>query len=552
MPLDLRHAASQEDAWNLPQDLYSCWEARGSYSPLEFVLRLRPDIHNALNAAPTGLVSVKELTGVQLSAFSTYLHENIHWWQHVGSTSGLMLSLLYPAQTHINRKYLDVILAELGPKKPIRGYNLLTARPRQEETELDRQINVVLNNWHDIEFYRWLIIDPGAIESHIDDPYFECVGHSYVVALGAVINLISSTIDPQLEILPDPRKWDEKFSALKRDKSIGFYYGSPIMRSPIGAKEIFEGQARFNQLQYLYFAAGAKANWSDFETGGMFKGIYIAAFDFFIKITGFERPIEMDDSVIGLFLLVCDISINPVEGFVLAPENHAKLVEDHDPGIRFFRLCEAIRHNRSEFNSAVCEYSATEYWSLTDSLCELVGFLSPRDLMATVGSWSEGHQAVKDLMVEDKTFNFPPGNLPVRLFLSRFIQFQLDKSKNPEFFCWPGVWMTTGRKGKITTQLALALFEEHRALFLDREDGDVYPRTFMNREESAVQETFDTFYSWVTIYQLTRQWIVGTGEFDCRFSWLTSKFTDAEIKSWAAGYFEQFFGAHPDSFEVIA
>jgi hypothetical protein len=462
-----------------------------------------------------------------------------------------MLSLLYPAQTHINHKYLNTILATMGPKKSLRSYNLKNARPHDEETELDKQINVVLNNWHDIEFYRWLIINPRAMESNINDPYFECIGHSYVVALGAVLNLLSATIDPELEILPNPRHWEQKTTDLRQDKTIGFYYGSPIMRPPIGAKEIFEGQARFNQLQYLYFAANKTMHWSDYETAGMFTDIYIAAFDLFIEITGFERPEKMDDSVIGLFLLICDISINPVEGLILDPENIANIIEDHDPGIRFFKQCESIRNNKSKFESVVLKYSAAEYWSLTDSICELVGFLSPRVLMTTVVSWVDRSQAVKTLMKEDQTFDFSPGNLPVRLFLARFIKFHLDKVNHPEFFCWPGIWMTTGRKGGITNQLALSLFEEHRALFLDKEDGDVYPRTFLNRKEAAVQETFDTFYSWVTIYELTRQWIVGSGDFDCRFQWLTSKFTDAEIKVWSAGYFEQFFGVHPDSFEVI-
>ena len=35
-------------------------------------------------------------------AFSTLLHETVHWWQHVGSTYGLMLSLTYPTQLHGN------------------------------------------------------------------------------------------------------------------------------------------------------------------------------------------------------------------------------------------------------------------------------------------------------------------------------------------------------------------------------------------------------------------------------------------------------------------
>ena len=112
--------------------------------------------------------------------------------------------------------------------------------------------------------------------------------------------------------------------------------------------------------------------------------------------------------------------------------------------------------------------------------------------------------------------------------------------------------MTTGKGGGITPEKALSLFEEHRALFLDKEDGDIYPRTFIDRDEIAVQETFDTFYSWVAIYELTRQWLVGTGEFDCDFSWLTSKYSQSEMEEWASSCFKDAFGIATTEFTVVS
>jgi hypothetical protein len=41
---------------------------------------------------PTGIVT-EAINFDGLQAFSTYLHETIHWWQHVGSTIGLLRSL---------------------------------------------------------------------------------------------------------------------------------------------------------------------------------------------------------------------------------------------------------------------------------------------------------------------------------------------------------------------------------------------------------------------------------------------------------------------------
>lgn len=540
-----------DEAWLLPPKLHACWNARGLYSPLQFVLRLRPDVHRALNSAPTGVVVPREVSEEQVLAFSTYLHETIHWWQHVGSTTGLFLSLIYPAQSHLNHRYLTRILSELGPIKPLREFNLRNALPRERESELDRQINVVLNNWHDIEFYRWLVIDPHNIEDKVQDPYFECVGHSYDVAIGAVLWLLSSAVDPNLQIFPDPRKWEAVATQLRTEKVEGFYYGSPIGIPPIGAKEIFEGQARFSQLQYLYVSSGRQATWEDFGGAGMFRDVYIKAFLNFLELAGLEVPDEFDDPIVGLFLLVCDVSLNPAECFVEGLEDFSRLVEVHDPGRRFLSLCSAIRNDKEYFGAAISLYSAKEYWEVSDRLCKAISVTSPHVLVQKVRSWAKNHEQIALLLDEDRTFRFSEVNLPVRVFLARFIRLQIDKASHPEFFCWPGIWMTEIRTGSLSLDAAQSLFEEHRALFLDREDGDVYPRTFMNRDEMAVQETFDSFYSWVGVYELTRQWIVGTGGFDFDFGWLTSKYSTEEMRTWASRAFASAYGVSPDVFKTF-
>ncbi len=51
---------------------------KGSYSTMQFVLRLRDDIRTALNN--------KEIDFERIQASSTSIHENIHWWQHMGRT----------------------------------------------------------------------------------------------------------------------------------------------------------------------------------------------------------------------------------------------------------------------------------------------------------------------------------------------------------------------------------------------------------------------------------------------------------------------------------
>jgi len=540
-----------DEAWSLPEDFYSCWNARGLYNPLQFVLRLRPDIHKILSGAPNGRVRLGQLSTEQLYAFSTYLHETIHWWQHIGSTTGLFLSLIYPAQSHINHRHLVNILDLLGPIKSLREYNMQNVKPSGEGSDIDRMLNSVLNNWHDIEFYRWLITDPTNFDNKVADPYFDCVGHSYGVAISAVIWLLASTIDPDFEIFPSPIAWDEKSIKLRNEKCVGFYHGSDIYLPPVGARAIFEGQARFCQMQYLYISSGGKLDWDAFEREGMLSGVYVEAFKLFLDITKLEPPSSLDDSVVGLFLLVCDVSINPAEGFIQDILEFKNIIQGHDPGIRFTRLCRAIGEQPKFFASCISDYSTEEYCGITEILCEIADLTNPYDLAQKIAFWQNNCDRVKMLLVEDANFDFLPENLPVRLFLARFIRFNVDKSLNPEFFCWPGIWMTEFKEGGINLERSLSLFDEHKALFLDKEDGDVYPRTFPNHDEVLVQKTFNNFYSWIIVYELIRQWLVESGEFDLDFSWLTSKYSQVELEGWASSQFEQAFGVSISQFNIV-
>ena len=543
--------SDQDEAWQLPSKFHSCWNARGSYNPLEFVLRLRPDIHQALDTINPGIRSAGELEYSQIEAFSTYFHETIHWWQHVGSTIGLTLSFLYPAQSHVNYRHLKWFNQHVGQIKSIRKYNLAHAKPKSQETESDRKTNIILNNWHDIEFFRWLVIDPKRANEYLNDPYFECVGHSYKITIGSILWLLSSTIDPNFTIFPDPRNWEPEFQALKNKKQEGYFHGSQVRLSPIGAREIFEGQARFSQLQYLYSASGGNFSWDAFRSIGMLNGVYREAFDVFLKIAGVNWPDTPLAPAVGLFLLVCDIAINPTDGFPFDIDNLSFFVPSVDPGIRFLMLCNAIVEIKPSLLNAITKYSKEEYLEISELLCRKLAYRTPNTIAKNVTHWTKTHEGCKAILNEDASFDFKLENLPVRVFFARFLRFQIDKFSSPEFFCWPGIWSAGDRNGLCSLERAEELFDEHRALFLDREDGDVYLRTFPDKNEQTALKTFNTFYSWNATYELTRQWIVEDGPFDLYFFWLTSKYSRQEMEEWAAKCFEQSYGIEISSFQIL-
>ena len=110
--------------------------------------------------------------------------------------------------------------------------------------------------------------------------------------------------------------------------------------------------------------------------------------------------------------------------------------------------------------------------------------------------------------------------------------------------------MTTDQK-VIDPANALRLFNEHEALFLNKpEDFDVFPRLVKGVDEAKLQVLVDDFYAWVSMYDLTRQWLVEEGEFQYDFDWLTSKFSNDEVKRRVDENFKLSTGVYPDEFEI--
>lgn len=538
---------NSSDEWHIPP-LYSSWNAKGIYNSMQFAVKLRPDVHRTLEAHPAGIHTSGSIPFTQVDAFSTYLHETVHWWQHVGSTAGLALSLLYPAQAHVCHRYLKRVLEELGPVVSLRKFDMSDPLPPEAHTGARLEITKALNYWHDIEFYRRLVVDPKQLRP--DDPYFESVGHSYQIALGAILSLLSSTFDPESNYFPDPRRWEAEVRALREAKVEGFYFGSHITLPSVGARQVFEGQARFAQLQYLSAGGGHQATFSDFEAAGYVQGVYSDAFELFLKAARLDRPTHVNDPTVSLFLLVCDLAINPVEVLVVPLETMALSVESHDVGWRFTRLSMAVDGPQCEALTALKNLTSAEYWAAAEWLCNAAGLMGPISLRNRVLEWADSKWG-RQLLAEDDRFQFSPENLPVRVFFARFLRLQIDKSAAPEFFCWPGAWMVASPGVDRQLSRSERLFHDHSALFLSKEDGDIYPRVMPGRAEVDIQATFDDFYSWVALYELTRQWLVSDAGFDFDFLWLTSKYSRPEVEQWASRMFEQAYGVPPSAFRVV-
>ncbi|TIO99458.1 MAG: hypothetical protein E5X90_23505, partial [Mesorhizobium sp.] len=64
---------------------------------------------------------------------------------------------------------------------------------------------------------------------------------------------------------------------------------------------------------------------------GYFAPVYVDSFELFLVLTGTEWPERYDSPIVGLFLLICDLAINPTRGFPLDIEFFEDFIRDVDP-----------------------------------------------------------------------------------------------------------------------------------------------------------------------------------------------------------------------------
>lgn len=239
--------------WGFPDQLYVSG-TRGQYNPLQLVVRLRKEFNEALQR-PSSFVT-SNADAMVIDAFSTYLHETIHWWQHIGSTLGLLLTFASPMQCHMNHMHLKELLKTIGPRKSLK--KVLSDEDALLTDNARFHLNTVINNWHDIEFARRILLDPKRAKGIVNTPFFDSIGHSMSVAFGDMMLLLGWTVDRNFNFLPDPRTWELEFEKLRSEKVVGYYFGSDIRLPVLGAKAIFEGASTF-----LPTAIHASCNWAE-------------------------------------------------------------------------------------------------------------------------------------------------------------------------------------------------------------------------------------------------------------------------------------------------
>lgn len=208
---------------SVPEAFHATTSAHGLYSPNQFVLRLSPLVHQTLEGAPKGIVSGGMPFKVR-QAMSTLLHETIHWWQHIGSTYGFIYGLNYPVQAHGSYNELRQLIDGDGFKKSVLSQAELLGRSGHSEWGTPvGNANIIVNNHFDLETFRLFTLGPDFAETFGDDRRFENVGHALYITYSLTVAALASSVDEQLQVLPDFRNWKDGFKELRDRKQHGFY-----------------------------------------------------------------------------------------------------------------------------------------------------------------------------------------------------------------------------------------------------------------------------------------------------------------------------------------
>jgi hypothetical protein len=547
---NLRHELldSFDESLKAEPTFASNMNVHGMYETMRFVLRLSPRNHELLEMVPVDGIVLAELPPDAVQAFSTYLHETVHWWQHVGSTSGLVFSLSYLAQCHSSLGELRAILATIGRKKSLKSYtdDVLGREGPSAQAKL-ASANVAVNNALDVEYYKCYAYSPHAnIGWMFEEPHFESVGHGYFIVYSHLLGMLADVIDPDNVVVPDA-DWSMEILRLREEQIEGFYWRSPVRLPAVGLQAIYEGQARFTQLNFLDGARDQPLSCAEWRDAGYLSGIYVEAFESFLALSESQWPETLEDPLVALFLLICDLAINPTRGFPLAIEVFEDLIRDVDVGVRFTLLCQAAAQ-LPHLKSRITEYSKEEYISVSEELTALVGYDHPVTALSAVNQWLEHAPGLPKLMKEYEAFDYGLRNFPIRVFVSHFVAFCQDKLEHPEFFCWAGTYMS-GQRSISNWQ---ALWLRHLSLFSDRGDKHgVFPRKQPGRSEEAVMTMFNQFFGTLPLYDLTRQWILEDGPFAFDFAWMAEKPDKARSEDLANDVFKQVYGVALDEFEIM-
>ena len=508
----------------------------GVFDPMNLVVKLDADIAAFLTTSDRSARLAKASRPKAVIAAAVNIHETVHWWQHAGTTAGLLCALTIPLQTHMNVGHLETFGRKY--KKPL--FKFLEKQGQSLPNSLQRSLNIIVNNWMDVEFSYALLNYPENAQRVCSNKYFLSIGHAIQIHLGGTVGLLAACFDKDFDVLSNIKEWEDNFRELRERRVRNYFPGSQIIVPPLGIHSILEGQARFQELQFLYLAADRKITWDGFRVMGLMEPLYTRAFESFLVATGLEYPSNPISLSVHLFMVLCDIALNPDSGYPNDITDYERFLEDISPGIRFLRAAAVIRRSPHLKNRLV-NLTKDEYQEVVTEICQQLHWKTPQQTAATIMEMWERTEVPQELERENKNGEFRYDNMPIRFYYANHLNLMHDKAKNPEFFCWPAKHLVVEPNQSVELR-PIGVGSRRPPIVANCMVGGVEENLPQIKNPDARVRVISTFFQWQIYYDVVRQWIAKDGRFSFNYRWFDPGYTELDYMNWVKNSFQQNFG----------
>lgn len=502
---------------------------RGSFDPMVKVTTLDPALARQLDTRGGELPSASVEAGGSetVRSYATSLHETVHWWQMMGSTTGLLSGLTTAAQTTACAPYLPEIVGAI-PKAVLWH---LEAKP--ERVDRTQAAWKAASRWRDLEIASCLLVDPlHGFYKLRDKPFlFESVGYALAQHAATTTGLIERVVGEHELPLPEPEEW-ERFILDARASGAPGFEAETLAKIRIGAKHLFEGQARLIELQYRDLAV-ERRSLPDLSEQGWLDGDYGVALDCFLERVDRPLPEDPQDPLLCLFLLLCDMAINPSRGYPSPTGAADNWVASTHPGLRFESLCSVAAKRLEELQGVLKILSLQSYRKASELLIGESDWLAADQVAGAIAEGLSGHDLWDSLPEAD--------DVAAHLIVAAHQSFCAMKAEIPHFFCWPAAFLTTDSESNESLDPYKSLLELYSPPFHTGPDGREIDTVHLPELDStAASKVANRYFRTAAIYELVRQWLTQAGPFKFDYPWKSSM-SPVEIEN-LARTFEQSVG----------
>jgi hypothetical protein len=514
----------------------------GLVDPLTFVLRLNEDIYSLIKSKKPFF---RNWSTEQQIAAGVAIHETIHWWQLIGTTTGLFHASCINIQSNILTSLLKTWIHDYEPKKSA-FLAFRDALARKAEPELHLLYNIV-GRWMDLEFWSALMAQRSAAYRIADKPFFESSGKTLLRAAFYSLHQLLSLGGNDMHRSHWFNNWLDHVEQLSHEQHVNFSSIGILQdrKLTIGGNEIFEGQARLTEMQYLHSLTRGRLDFSALEKLNYLRGKYGKALQEFIRISGLPWPTNSLCPSVGLYLLACDLALNPPIPYPVEMANITDIVEHCHPGIRFLSICEKISQNPSKWFQSFrytyevhCEFTAAlEPSPYSFSISEIAG--------QCVDFWMRLPD-LNDIINGqiDKALELP--STPLKLLLRKHVLLMREKQKSPHLFCWYGA---------LFIEVIFRKFGFVRygpPLISIGQTGQIFGSPSLN--EGKANNPENILYNLLIsqgMNDLVRQWISKPGLFLYNYDWIDPREPEAFWRDALGNYLTKMYGIKPDDIYVL-